>query len=85
MKVADGFEPGAVIGPLIDMKAVERVEAHIAEAVKKGANVVRGGKPVTQGCSPFVPVVPELFRQIVARPNRYGRATTCRLSATFLP
>ena len=30
MKVADGFEPGAVIGPLIDMKAVEKVEAHIA-------------------------------------------------------
>ena len=25
------FEPGAVIGPLIDMKAVEKVEAHIAE------------------------------------------------------
>ena len=23
--------------------------------------------------------------QIVARPNRYGRATTCRLSVTFLP
>src|SRR6201998_1881731 len=37
MKVADGFEPGAVIGPLIDMKAVEKVEAHIADAVKKGA------------------------------------------------
>jgi len=30
MKVADGFEPGAVIGPLIDVKAVEKVEAHIA-------------------------------------------------------
>jgi succinate-semialdehyde dehydrogenase/glutarate-semialdehyde dehydrogenase len=30
MKVADGFEPGAVIGPLIDMRAVEKVEAHIA-------------------------------------------------------
>ena len=30
-KVADGFEPGAVIGPLI-MKAVEKVEAHIADA-----------------------------------------------------
>jgi len=28
MKVADGFEPGAVIGPLIDTKAVEKVEAH---------------------------------------------------------
>jgi succinate-semialdehyde dehydrogenase/glutarate-semialdehyde dehydrogenase len=35
-----GFGPGAVIGPLIDMKAVEKVEAHIAEAVKKGAKVV---------------------------------------------
>ena len=44
MKVADGFEPGAVIGPLIDMKAVEKVEAHVAEAVKKGAKVVTGGK-----------------------------------------
>ena len=32
MKVADGFEPGAVIGPLIDMKAVEKVEAHISDA-----------------------------------------------------
>ena len=30
MRVADGFEPGTVIGPLIDMKAVEKVEAHIA-------------------------------------------------------
>jgi succinate-semialdehyde dehydrogenase / glutarate-semialdehyde dehydrogenase len=34
-KIADGFEPGAVIGPRIDMKAVEKVEAHIADAIKK--------------------------------------------------
>src|SRR5439155_305470 len=44
MKVADGFEPGAVIGPLIDMKAVEKVEAHIGDALKKGAKIVIGGK-----------------------------------------
>jgi succinate-semialdehyde dehydrogenase / glutarate-semialdehyde dehydrogenase len=36
MKVADGFEPGAVIGPLIDVKAVESVEAHIADAGAEG-------------------------------------------------
>ena len=36
MKVGDGFEPGAVIGPLIDMKAVEKVEAHVADARQKG-------------------------------------------------
>ena len=39
MKVADGFEPGAVIGPLIDMKAVEKVEAHIADAIKRGSKL----------------------------------------------
>jgi hypothetical protein len=39
MKDADGFEPGAVIGPLIDMKAVEKIEADIADALKKGAKI----------------------------------------------
>jgi succinate-semialdehyde dehydrogenase/glutarate-semialdehyde dehydrogenase len=57
MKVADGFEPGAVIGPLIDMKAVEKVEAHIADAVKKGAKVVTGGKRSALGGSFFEPTV----------------------------
>jgi succinate-semialdehyde dehydrogenase / glutarate-semialdehyde dehydrogenase len=57
MKVADGFEPGAEIGPLIDMKAVEKVEAHIADAVKKGAKVVNGGKRAAQGGSFFEPTV----------------------------
>jgi hypothetical protein len=55
MKVADGFEPGAVIGPLIDMKAVEKVEAHITDAVKKGVKVVLGGKRAAQGGSFFEP------------------------------
>ncbi len=57
MKVADGFEPGAVIGPLIDMKAVEKVEAHIAFALKKGAKVVTGGKRAAQGGTFFEPTV----------------------------
>ena len=41
--VAVGFEPGAVIGALIDVKAVGKVKAHIADAVKKGAKVVTDG------------------------------------------
>jgi acyl-CoA reductase-like NAD-dependent aldehyde dehydrogenase len=40
MRVADGFEPGAVIGPLIDMKAVEKVDAHSADAVKKAPRLL---------------------------------------------
>src|SRR5207237_10554272 len=57
MKVADGFAPGAVIGPLIDMKAVEKVEAHIADALKKGAHVALGGKRHALGGSFFEPTV----------------------------
>jgi succinate-semialdehyde dehydrogenase / glutarate-semialdehyde dehydrogenase len=57
MKVAAGFEPGSVIGPLIDMKAVEKVEAHIADAVKKGAKVVAGGHRHALGGTFFEPTV----------------------------
>ena len=39
------------------MKAVEKVEAHIADAVKKGAKVVTGGKRAAQGGSFFEPTV----------------------------
>jgi succinate-semialdehyde dehydrogenase/glutarate-semialdehyde dehydrogenase len=52
MKVADGFEPGAAIGPLIDTKAVEKV----ADAVK-GAEVVTGAKRNALGGSFFEPSV----------------------------
>src|SRR5260370_1595700 len=57
MKVADGFEQGEVIGPLIDMKAVEKVEAHIADALKKGAKVAVGGHRHPLGGSFFEPTV----------------------------
>jgi succinate-semialdehyde dehydrogenase/glutarate-semialdehyde dehydrogenase len=39
------------------LKAVEKVEAHIAGAVKKGAKVVTGGKRSAQGGSFFEPKV----------------------------
>src|SRR5260221_143091 len=57
MKVGSGIEQGVVIGPLIDMKAVEKVEHHIADAVKKGAKVVVGGKRHALGGSFFEPTV----------------------------
>ena len=55
LKVADGFEPDGVIGPLIDMKAVEKVDAHIADALKKGAKVVTAGTRGAQAGSFFEP------------------------------
>jgi succinate-semialdehyde dehydrogenase/glutarate-semialdehyde dehydrogenase len=82
MKVADGFEPGAVIGPLIDMKAVEKVEAHIADAVKKGAKIVTGGKRAAQGGSFFEPTVltDVTTDMIITKEERFSPAAPRRLS-----
>jgi succinate-semialdehyde dehydrogenase/glutarate-semialdehyde dehydrogenase len=57
MKVGNGLEDGVVQGPLIDMKAVEKVEEHIADALEKGARVVTGGKRHARGGSFFEPTV----------------------------
>jgi len=57
MKVGNGAEAGTVIGPLIDMKAIEKVEQHVADALKKGARVVVGGKRHTLGGSFYQPTV----------------------------
>jgi hypothetical protein len=46
-----------VIGPLIDMKAAEKDEAHIADALKNGAKVVTGGKRAAQGGAFLEPTV----------------------------
>ena len=43
LKVADGFEEGADIGPLINSQALEKMDALLADAVDKGAKVLLGG------------------------------------------
>jgi succinate-semialdehyde dehydrogenase/glutarate-semialdehyde dehydrogenase len=44
LKVGPGTEAGVQIGPLIDDKAVAKVEEHVQDAVAKGAKVLVGGK-----------------------------------------
>ncbi|MEC7675062.1 MAG: aldehyde dehydrogenase family protein, partial [Pseudomonadota bacterium] len=43
MKQGNGFDDGVTVGPMITMAAVEKVEAHVADAVGQGAQVVAGG------------------------------------------
>ncbi|TVQ33412.1 MAG: NAD-dependent succinate-semialdehyde dehydrogenase [Phycisphaeraceae bacterium] len=43
MKVGAGSEQGVEVGPLIDDDAVEKVKAHVADALDKGATVRTGG------------------------------------------
>ncbi|WP_137151253.1 NAD-dependent succinate-semialdehyde dehydrogenase [Devosia sp. FKR38] len=44
LKVGDGTQAGTEIGPMIEAKAIDKFEAHIADAVAKGAQLVQGGK-----------------------------------------
>ena len=57
LKVGNGLEAGVSQGPLIDMNAVEKVEAHIADAVGKGAKVVAGGRRHALGGTFFEPTI----------------------------
>ncbi|MFP1591876.1 aldehyde dehydrogenase family protein [Escherichia coli] len=49
LHIGDGLDKGVTIGPLIDEKAVAKVEEHIADALEKGARVVCGGKADERG------------------------------------
>ncbi|NBW55359.1 MAG: NAD-dependent succinate-semialdehyde dehydrogenase [Betaproteobacteria bacterium] len=44
LKVGNGFAEGVSQGPLIEDAAVDKVERHVADAVKQGGRVVAGGK-----------------------------------------
>ena len=57
MLVGNGMDIGVSQGPMIDIDAVEKVEAHIADAVSKGARVVVGGDRHDLGGTFFQPTV----------------------------
>jgi succinate-semialdehyde dehydrogenase/glutarate-semialdehyde dehydrogenase len=54
---ANGLDPSATQGPLIDDKAVAKVEEHIQDAVGKGATVIVGGQRHALGGRFFQPTV----------------------------
>lgn len=57
LKVGNGVEPGVTQGPLIEEKAVAKVERHIADALTKGARLMMGGKRHELGHGFFQPTV----------------------------
>jgi succinate-semialdehyde dehydrogenase/glutarate-semialdehyde dehydrogenase len=52
LKVGPATEADAQIGPMINSRAVAKIEAHLADAVDKGARVVTGGQRVRQDDGP---------------------------------
>jgi succinate-semialdehyde dehydrogenase/glutarate-semialdehyde dehydrogenase len=57
LRVGDGLTGVTDQGPLIDSKAVSKVEEHIADALAKGATLLLGGKRHALGGSFFEPTI----------------------------
>jgi succinate-semialdehyde dehydrogenase/glutarate-semialdehyde dehydrogenase len=57
LKVGNGFETGAEVGPLISASALAKVEAHIADALERGAALLTGGQRHARGGHFFQPTV----------------------------
>lgn len=57
LKVADGFDPAAELGPLIHDRAVGKCVEHIHDAVTKGARLLHGGDAPDSGSLFFEPAV----------------------------
>ena len=57
LKVGIGVVEGVTQGPLIDEKAVQKVEEHVADALSKGGRLLTGGKRHALGHSFFQPTV----------------------------
>ncbi|KAM7229639.1 hypothetical protein CapIbe_019755 [Capra ibex] len=57
LHVGNGFEERTTQGPLINAKAVEKVEKHVHDAISKGATVVTGGKRHHVGKNFFEPTL----------------------------
>ena len=74
LRPAPGFEIGSTQGPLIDDRAVQKVEEHVGDAVSKGARVLVGGRRHARGGRFFEPTVlaDVTSSMLIAREETFG-------------
>jgi succinate-semialdehyde dehydrogenase/glutarate-semialdehyde dehydrogenase len=74
LKVGDGLKGATDQGPLIDAKALAKVEEHLADAVGKGARIVQGGRRHALGGTFFEPTVLTGVtpKMLIAREETFG-------------
>jgi succinate-semialdehyde dehydrogenase / glutarate-semialdehyde dehydrogenase len=74
LRVGDGLKGETDQGPLIDTKALAKVESHIADATSKGAKVITGGRRHALGGTFYEPtVLTDVSREmILAREETFG-------------
>jgi len=57
LKSGNGLLPDVQLGPLINEKAIQKVERHVQDAVSKGAKIICGGKKSSLGKLFFEPTI----------------------------
>jgi succinate-semialdehyde dehydrogenase/glutarate-semialdehyde dehydrogenase len=74
LRVGDGLQGDTDQGPLIDEKALAKVEEHVADAQAKGARVVTGGKRHALGGTFYEPTVLAMAasNMMLAREETFG-------------
>ncbi len=74
LRVGDGLKGVTDQGPLIDEKAIAKVEEHVADAVSKGAHVALGGRRHALGGTFFEPTILTgvTTSMLVAREETFG-------------
>ncbi|MCC7322145.1 MAG: NAD-dependent succinate-semialdehyde dehydrogenase [Rubellimicrobium sp.] len=72
MRVGDGMDQGIDLGPLIEPKAVAKVQEHLADALARGGKVITGGESL--GGQFFQPtiVTGATSEMLVARDETFG-------------
>jgi succinate-semialdehyde dehydrogenase/glutarate-semialdehyde dehydrogenase len=74
LRVGDGLKGATEQGPLIDEKALAKVEQHVADAVAKGGQIAHGGKRHSLGGTFFQPTIVTGVTKdmLVAREETFG-------------
>ena len=74
LRVGPGTQAGVQIGPLIEGAALDKVKAHVADAIAGGAKVLVGGRPHAMGGLFFEPTVLTEVKpsMLVSREETFG-------------
>ncbi|MDR6378424.1 NAD-dependent succinate-semialdehyde dehydrogenase [Paraburkholderia caledonica] len=79
MRVGNALQGDVEQGPLINQAALTKVEAHVADALQKGAKVLTGAKPHALGGTFYEPtvLVDATSSMLIAQEETFGPVAAC--------
>jgi succinate-semialdehyde dehydrogenase/glutarate-semialdehyde dehydrogenase len=79
MRIGNALQGDVEQGPLINPAALKKVEAHVADALQKGAKVLTGGKPHALGGTFYEPTVliDASKSMLIAAEETFGPVAAC--------